>query len=92
MLTWSDTSKLDLNEQRMIWSRADFLLARDEPQALGAFLYLIAEPRPYTDDPEVERAALVECQHRALEEAFGWTPEDFDREWESYVLEEYPKR
>jgi len=86
MLAWDDPDALKWADHLILWSRLDFLLARDDGSA-GRLLRLLSVP-----SRNGEVAADLEGTRRAWIEATGLRPDEFDEAWGAWVLARYARR
>jgi hypothetical protein len=90
MLAWTDGSTLEWADHLVLWSRFDYLIAREDGAA-GSFLRRIKEPRAAgADEPGPDE--LAERARQALAESVGVGLESFDALWSEWVLRTYPKQ
>ena len=55
-----------------------------------SILSFLFERHPVEVRKYVDRMMVAETQEMALEEAFGWTPEELEERWKAYIQEKYP--
>lgn len=87
MLGWQDANALEWADHLVLWSRMDYLLARED-DAAGNFLRMLKEPseKQLTADELVERARTSLATATAVDLA------KFDELWREWVLRTYPKK
>jgi hypothetical protein len=90
MLGWKDGDALEWADHLILWSRLDYLIAREDGAA-GSFLRLLKEP-PAKAKKALEPEQLAERARTSLREATGVDLAGFDQRWSEWVLEEYPKK
>ena len=86
---WTRETKLNKRDHLIAWSRVDYLLREAEGDR-AAFLRAVCLPPP-KGAPDVARNALVMRQSKALQDAFGVTPDELDEAWAEWVDDEYEK-
>jgi len=79
MFTWEPTRACSEAELMAMWSRVDYLIARDE-EAFAHLAFLLKDPSPH-----------ARMQDEALLEAYGLTPPEFDEAWALWVRRTYPR-
>jgi hypothetical protein len=89
MLAWTDPDALEWADQLMLWSRVDYLLAREDGAA-KRLLDLLKEPLPAQGGKLEER--MLERSRSAFREATGQDPDEFDRAWCAWVEATYPRK
>jgi len=90
MLGWSASTPLEWADHLVLWSRLDYLLAREDGAA-GTFLRQLKEPPAEgaaapTEDERIERA------RNALAAIADGDLAHFDALWSEWVLKTYPKK
>jgi hypothetical protein len=90
MLGWTDPEALDWADHLILWSRMDYLLAREDGAA-GSFLRLLKEP-PHTKTKQLTTEELVERALKALAEATAGDLAQFDADWGEWVKKSYSKK
>ncbi len=90
MFTWTKYEDMHQRDHMVSWSKTEFLLNELEGDR-KSFLKAICSA---TGGFAVGTAdtALVERQAKALKDAYGVTPEEFDEAWRKWVLKTYRKR
>jgi hypothetical protein len=89
MLAWDNAETLEWADHLMLWSRIDFLLAREDDLA-GKLLYALKEPPATRTDGTP--AALAAGARSAFERVTGGDLAKLDAEWSEWVLKTYPKK
>ena len=89
MLGWNDANALEWADHLILWSRMDYLFARED-QAAGKFLRNLKEPPAGGNPPTPEE--LAERGRKALAQATGVELDQFDAEWSEWVLKTYEKK
>lgn len=96
MLAWSHAGPLEWAEHLVLWSRMDYLLAREDGAA-GRLLRRLKEPPALTEPPvakngELTSEELLERTRAAFGETTGGDLARFDQLWSEWVLKTYPKK
>jgi hypothetical protein len=96
MLAWIDFADFKFHDYAVAWSRVDFLIQQGDPK-FRTFVEGLKAPILDTDKKRVDYsfrvltpAELLERQRKFLQAAYGWSIEQFDEEWQRYVLAHYP--
>jgi hypothetical protein len=89
MLAWSGTEPREWADHLMLWSRMDYLLAREDGLA-GKLLHALKEP-PATRT-EGTPSDLAAGARTAFERVTGSDLAKLDQEWSEWVLKTYPKK
>ena len=89
MLAWGNAEALEWADHLMLWSRMDYLLAREDGLA-GRLLYALKE-RPSTSTGGTP-AELAEGARSAFERVTGSDLAKLDAEWSEWVQKTYPKK
>jgi hypothetical protein len=87
MLGWQDADALEWADHLVLWSRMDYLFAREDGAA-GRFLRLLKDPPA----GELTGEQLVERARASLAAATGVELARFDELWDEWVLKTYPKK
>ena len=87
MLQWSNAEALGWADHLILWSRMDYLLAREDGAA-GKLLRLLKEPPGGELSPE----ELAERARQAYRKVSGGELDQFDADWGAWVLKTYPKK
>lgn len=87
MLGWEDPATLEWADHVVLWSRFDYLLAREDGAA-GQFLRRLQEPLD-PSAPPLDARGRAERAHAALEAAVGTPLAAFDEAWSAWVLATY---
>jgi hypothetical protein len=89
MLGWSDPEVLEWADHLMLWSRMDYLLAREDGVA-GKLLHALKEP----PDPrsKITPAELADRARAAFKKTTGSELAELDSKWSEWVLKTYPKK
>jgi hypothetical protein len=88
MLAWEDPNALEWADHVILWSRVDYLMAREDGAGSKLMRYLkdpLPPGRP-TEDAVHERSL------QAFQEATGQDPAAFDAAWCDWVEENYPAK
>jgi hypothetical protein len=80
IVQWRIEDCTDFHKHVMMWSRIDFLLAQGDDK-FGRYLHEL-KGLPTNG---VAREAVLECQTRALQNAYGFDLDGFDRAWVEYA-------
>ncbi len=91
MLEWSDPDSLEWGDHLILWSRVDYLLARDDGAA-KKLLAALKEPLPQQGEQTGQAELLARRSLEALTQATGQDPGQFDAAWSEWVLSNYPKK
>jgi hypothetical protein len=76
MIQWRIQDCTDFHKHVMMWSRMDFLLAQGDEKFARYLQELKGLPTS-----GAKREAVLECQARALQNAYGFDLDGFDRAW-----------
>lgn len=90
MLAWSDAEALEWADHLLLWSRMDYLLARQDGAA-GRLLRLLKEPPP-EPGTVLSPEEVVARTHEAFAQVTGGDLARFDELWREWVLKTYPKK
>lgn len=92
MLGWTTYADLGARDHMIAWSKMQYLVEVAEGDR-QKFLSLACRPLSSTElgDSEPNKEPALR-QRRALQEAFGLTPEELDEAWGSWVSKTYKKR
>ncbi len=90
MLGWQDPLALEWADHLILWSRVDYLMAREDGAA-ARFQRLLKTPLVESGGRPREEL-LRERTEQAFREATGQTPEDFDAAWSAWVERTYPAK
>jgi hypothetical protein len=90
MLGWKESDALEWSDHMILWSRMDYLLAREDGAA-GKLLRLLKEP-PDPTAPPPTGDALAERSRKAFETVLGGNLGQFDEDWGEWVQKTYPKK
>lgn len=89
MLAWRDFQALTFANHMILWSRVDFLMARD-PAGFGRFLGRMKDPIVDSGLPSWDQ--VLARQEEALQAGWGAGPEELEEDWRRWVLANYPRR
>lgn len=89
MLAWTEASPLEWADHLMLWSRIDYLFAREDGAA-GRFLRALKAPFPAEGAPSAE--ALAARTRESLAAATDTDLAGFDAAWSAWVLASYPAK
>jgi hypothetical protein len=87
MLGWEDPDTLEWADHIVLWSRIDYLFAREDG-AGGQLLRRLQEPLDPAAPP-LDARTRAERAHAALEAAVGVPLAAFDEAWSAWVLKTY---
>lgn len=87
LLGWEDPDTLEWADHLVLWSRFDYLFAREDGAA-GQFLRRLQEPLDPAA-PALDARTRAERAHAALEAAVGVPLAAFDEAWSEWVLRTY---
>jgi len=87
LLGWNDPDALEWADHLMLWSRMDYLLARDDGAA-GRVLFALKEPPAGPLTPE----QLADRARQAFHDGSGQDLAAQDRAWAEWVLANYPTK
>lgn len=90
MLAWSDTRPLEWADHLVLWSRMDYLFAREDGAA-GRFLRRLKAPFPKAKGTPTPEARL-ERVRESLASATDTDLAGFDAAWSAWVLASYPEK
>lgn len=90
MLAWNDADALEWADHLILWSRMDYLMAREDGAA-GSLLRLLKEP-PSSKSGQLGPEQTVERARQAFQSLAGGDLAKFDAEWSEWVLKTYPKK
>jgi hypothetical protein len=90
MLAWKDADALEWADHLILWSRMDYLLAREDGAA-GSLLRLIKEP-PKSRSGQLSPDEVVERARQAFQTVAGGDLAKFDADWSEWVLKTYSKK
>lgn len=89
MLEWSDAEALEWADHLMLWSRMDYLLAREDGAA-GRLLHALKEPPAVRGN--ATPAELAARARVAFQKTTGSELAELDAKWSEWVLKTYPKK
>ncbi len=89
MLAWSDPEVLQWADHLMLWSRMDYLLAREDGVA-GRLLHALKEPPPARGNSTP--AELFERVRAAFKKTTGSELAELDSKWSEWVMKTYSKK
>jgi len=90
LLAWNEGTALEWADHLILWSRLDYLLAREDGAA-GIFLRALKEPLA-EGASALSADELVARARAALPAATGGDLARFDQEWSAWVLKTYPNK
>ena len=89
MISWFDYAPYKFTDYIVNWSRVDYLMTLGD-ECLSVYMHRMKTP--ITDGRTLpSRAAVLELQNQAIEEAWGFDLATFDRRWRKYVTAKYKK-
>ncbi len=80
---------MELTQHMMAWTRVDFLMQR-APDGFRTWLDVMRDPFP--QEVTVTDELLLQRQIKALDKAWGLTPDEFDSQWAAWAAKHYPKK
>jgi len=89
MLGWTDPEALEWADHLMLWSRTDWLLAREDGMA-GKVLHGLKEP-PIAGGQETSEQMTVRSRE-VFRKTTGSELAQLDEQWSEWVLKTYPKK
>jgi hypothetical protein len=90
VLGWRQYSAINWPDNEFIWSRWDYLLAR-EPKKFGDFMLQVkgrVDPKTWM----VDQSDIVAACREALRSVYGLTPLTLDEKWAEWVKANYPSQ
>jgi hypothetical protein len=90
MLGWKDADALEWADHLILWSRMDYLMARDDGAA-GTMLRLLKES-PKTKSGQLSPEQMIERAREAYASLAGGDLAKLDADWSEWVLRTYPKK
>jgi hypothetical protein len=87
MLGWNDPEALEWAQHQILWSRMDYLIAREDGAA-GKILRMLKEPPKRLLSAE----EIAERARDAILTSTGGDLDKFDADWSDWVLRTYPKK